>query len=60
MRCYSNERDVFKSKYLNVLDFVFGNQGHGKQRVKHVGSVYQIATQAPAMATPPTSPEKRK
>jgi hypothetical protein len=29
--CYSDShghhRDVFRSKYLNVLDFIFGNQG---------------------------------
>lgn len=24
MHCYNNERDVFRSKYLNVLDWVFG------------------------------------
>lgn len=24
MHCYANERDVFRSKYLNVLDWVFG------------------------------------
>lgn len=32
MHCYSDSRgkhrDVFKSKYLNVLDFVFGNTGN--------------------------------
>ncbi len=31
MHCYSDgcgaDRDVFRSKYLNVLDFIFGNQG---------------------------------
>ena len=31
MHCYSDgrgrHRDVFRSKYLNVLDFVFGNTG---------------------------------
>ena len=31
MHCYSDDygrhRDVFRSKYLNVLDFVFGNKG---------------------------------
>ena len=31
MHCYSDDRgchrDVFRSKYLNVLDFVFGNRG---------------------------------
>lgn len=33
MHCYSDgrgrHRDVFRSKYLNVLDFVFGNTGAG-------------------------------
>ncbi|KAL5982191.1 hypothetical protein ACLOJK_016261 [Asimina triloba] len=24
MHCYARERDVFRSKYLNVLDWVFG------------------------------------
>jgi len=38
LHCYSGSngrhRDVFKSKYLNVLDFVFGNTGRlsGVQR----------------------------
>lgn len=31
LHCYSDcrghHRDVFRSKYLNVLDFIFGNQG---------------------------------
>ena len=31
MHCYSDDhgvhRDVFRSKYLNVLDFVLGNTG---------------------------------
>ena len=31
MHCYSDDhgrhRDVFRSKYLNVLDFIFGNRG---------------------------------
>jgi hypothetical protein len=42
MRCYAEERDVFRSKYLNVLDFVFGNAGHDAHTVRHVGSAYQI------------------
>ena len=57
MRCYANERDVFRSKYLNVLDYVFGNQGHGRQRVRHVGSAYQLMTEPPEM---PASPTKKK
>ena len=57
MRCYANERDVFRSKYLNVLDYVFGNQGHGRQRVRHVGSAYQLMTEPPEM---PASPKKKK
>ena len=29
---------VFRSKYLNVLDWVFGNEGHLEQRIRHVSS----------------------
>ena len=60
MRCYANERDVFKSKYLNVLDYVFGNKGHGRRRVTHVGSAYQIATAPAGMTSPPTSPARKE
>lgn len=35
MHCYAEERDVFRSKYLNVLDWVFGvppkNSKNGKR-----------------------------
>lgn len=35
MHCYAQERDVFRSKYLNVLDWVFGvppeNRKNGKR-----------------------------
>jgi len=55
MHCYNAERDVFKSKYLNVLDFVFGNQGHGRQRISHEESYYQVLMAAgPAPLTPLT------
>ena len=53
MHCYNAERDVFRSKYLNVLDFVFGNQGHGRQRARHVGSAYQLMSMPSRMASPP-------
>ena len=53
MRCYANERDVFRSKYLNVLDYVFGNQGHARQRVRHVGSAYRLMTEPPEMPASP-------
>jgi hypothetical protein len=37
--CYSDadgaHRDVFKSKYLSVLDFVFGNDGFAKGAIRH-------------------------
>lgn len=40
--CYSGnngrDRDVFKSKYLNVLDFVFGNTGITEGKIKHLPS----------------------
>ncbi|KXZ55453.1 hypothetical protein GPECTOR_2g1002 [Gonium pectorale] len=38
--CYSDacgqHRDVFRSKYLNVLDFVFGNEGVQRGSISHV------------------------
>eukprot|EP00873_Tetraselmis_striata_P041904 jgi/Tetstr1/462168/TSEL_007233.t1 len=40
--CYSDgegrHRDVFKSKYLSVLDFVFGNSGFAQGSICHVPS----------------------
>ena len=51
MHCYNAERDVFRSKYLNVLDFVFGNIGHGRQSIRHVGS-FAVLANPPQMASP--------
>lgn len=46
MHCYSDShgrhRDVFKSKYLNVLDFVFGNTGLEEGSIKHVPSTSDL------------------
>ncbi|KAG2452403.1 hypothetical protein HYH02_002646 [Chlamydomonas schloesseri] len=40
MHCYSDcrgqHRDVFRSKYLNVLDFIFGNEGVQAGAITHV------------------------
>ena len=48
--CYSDHfgarRDVFKSKYLTVFDFVFGNQGFEKGGISHAPSNVQLATLA--------------
>ena len=41
MHCYNAERDVFRSKYLNVLDYIFGSDGHDSQSISHVAS-YEI------------------
>ena len=60
MRCYANERDVFRSKYLNVLDYVFGNQGHARQRVRHVGSAYQLMTEPPEMPNGAAENDEKK
>jgi acyl-CoA-binding protein len=46
MHCYNTERDVFRSKYLNVLDFLFGSAGHHKQTISHAAS-YEILFDAP-------------
>ena len=42
--CYSAQRDVFRSKYLSVLDWVLGNQGHGMQRIRHIPSVLSLGS----------------
>ena len=60
MRCYAKERDVFRSKYLNVLDYVFGNQGHARQRVRHVGSAYQLMTEPPEMPNGAAENDEKK
>ncbi|CAD7699855.1 unnamed protein product [Ostreobium quekettii] len=48
MHCYSDDegrhRDVFRSKYLNVLDFVFGNTGLHNGMIKHVPSNQDLVT----------------
>jgi hypothetical protein len=42
MHCYSDScgqnRDIFRSKYLNVLDFVFGGEGLDIGRISHTAS----------------------
>ncbi len=42
MHCYGDSngdyRYTFRSKYLNVIDFVFGNTGHKTQAIRHVPS----------------------
>lgn len=61
MHCYNTERDVFRSKYLNVLDYIFGCTGHESHSISHVGS-YEILfapERKPTIvaATPPTPKE---
>ena len=47
--CYSDgegrHRDVFKSKYLSVLDFVFGNSGFSRGAICHVPSSNRLLQQ---------------
>ena len=38
-------RYTFRSKYLNVIDFVFGNTGHKIQKIRHVPSTSDLARQ---------------
>ena len=60
MHCYNTERDVFRSKYLSVLDFIFGSTGHDSQSISHAAS-YEIlfegnfgeSKRKPAAALPP-------
>mmetsp|Transcript_23951 Transcript_23951/g.66518 ORF Transcript_23951/g.66518 Transcript_23951/m.66518 type:complete len:368 (-) Transcript_23951:266-1369(-) len=46
--CYSDgdgcHRDVFRSKYLSVIDFVFGNTGFSKGSIRHVPSSHEMLT----------------
>ena len=50
MHAYSDNagrhRDVFRNKYLNVIDFMFGNTGHNKECIRHVPSNSELAGQA--------------
>ncbi|CAL8462877.1 g2411 [Coccomyxa elongata] len=53
MHCYSDgrgrHRDVFRSKYLNVLDFVFGNTGVEEGKISHRPSTQDLLAQVPPM-----------
>jgi hypothetical protein len=42
---------VFRSKYLNVLDWVFGNEGHLEQRIRHVPSTRSFLALPPSDAS---------
>ncbi|GLI68196.1 hypothetical protein VaNZ11_012537 [Volvox africanus] len=48
MHCYSDSwgqhRDVFRSKYLNVLDFIFGNQGVQEGSISHVPTNLELVS----------------
>lgn len=43
--CVCVFRYTFRSKYLNVIDFVFGNTGHKIQKIRHVPSTSDLARQ---------------
>ena len=47
MHCYNDSngdyRYTFRSKYLNVIDFVFGNHGHKHQKIRHIPSTTDLA-----------------
>jgi hypothetical protein len=47
MHCYNDSngdyRYTFRSKYLNVIDFVFGNHGHKHQKIRHIPSTSDLA-----------------
>ncbi|QDZ18360.1 hypothetical protein HOP50_01g08660 [Chloropicon primus] len=47
MHCYTDSegdyRHTLRGKYLNVLDFVFGNTGHTKSKIRHVPSTSDLA-----------------
>ena len=47
--CYDRKRECFRSNYLNVFDFIFGNRGHSRHKIRHAGS-YEILFQPPSVA----------
>lgn len=54
LHCYSDangrHRDVFRSKYLGVFDFIFGNTDFSEGRIKHIPSTGDLL----AGALPPS------
>ena len=62
MHCYEDShgyhRDVFKSKYLNVLDFVFGNTGMSSWHAQRNALLLhpQLQFRYPGTPTPPLHP----
>ena len=38
LHCYTHERDIFKEKYLNVFDWLYGNFGFEEGKIRHVRS----------------------
>ena len=52
MHCYSDahgqHRDIFRSKYLNVLDFMFGGTGLAQGAIRHASSNREILRRAGA------------
>eukprot|EP00884_Botryococcus_braunii_P003174 jgi/Botrbrau1/12858/Bobra.0188s0001.1 len=64
MHCYSDSngrhRDVFRSKYLNVLDFIFGNSGVELGRISHSPSVHVLLMETQAMMRESAAPVMRR
>lgn len=54
MHCYSGargrHRDVFRSKYLEVLDFILGSEGVGAGAIRHAPSTRDLVAAAAAAA----------
>lgn len=54
LHCYSGadgrHRDVFRSKYLEVLDFILGSDGWGDGAIRHVPSTRDLVAAAAAAA----------
>ena len=50
LHCYTHERDIFKEKYLNVFDWLFGNYGHDSSKIRHVRSSLLLAETETAAA----------
>lgn len=64
LHCYSDSngrhRDVFRSKYLNVLDFIFGNSGVELGRISHSPSVHVLLMETQARMRESAAPVMRR
>lgn len=59
MHCYAQERDVFRSKYLNVLDWVFGLPNGAKPYTPTRATPSENKVLPPEQASDPITDDSR-